>query len=66
MSEPIPTTSLRLPQNLLDRADRLVSPIDKSGERDGALQTTRSDVLRIALARGLMELEYEYGTRRRR
>lgn len=65
MNEPA-LTSLRLPQNLLDRADRLVSPLRVRGKADGTLQTTRSDVLRLALARGLMELELEYGTRRRR
>jgi len=63
--EPIQTTSLRLPQNLLDRAERLVCPLGARAEREGGTIVTRSDVIRRAIALGLMELEVSCGTRRR-
>ncbi len=69
MSAPEPTTtptSLRLPKNLLDRAERLVGPLGALCKTAGQISATRSDVLRLALARGLTELEFEHGTRRRR
>jgi hypothetical protein len=55
-----------LPKNLLDRAERLLTPIATRAKSLGELSTTRSDVLRLALARGLTELEVELGTRRKK
>lgn len=52
------STSLRLSQDILDRADRLVPKLQHSAElRAGAGDVTRSVVLRLALLRGLDELE---------
>ena len=65
MSEPA-AMSLRLPKNLLDRAERLVGVMRARAGALGQLPSTRSDVLRTALAKGLTELELEHGTRRRR
>lgn len=51
-------TSLRLPQDILDRADRLVPKLEHNPElRAGAGEVTRSVVLRLALLLGLDELE---------
>ena len=50
---------LRLPQTLLDRADELV-PVVETSELGIALgRVTRSAVIRLAIARGLADLERE-------
>jgi hypothetical protein len=59
-------TTLRLPQTLLDRAEKLVKPLLLSARAAGKMSVTRSDVIRLSLARGLTELEAELGTRRRK
>jgi hypothetical protein len=51
-------TSLRLPQGLLDRADALI-PLLASASASGT--HARSDILRLALSRGLELLEAEHG-----
>lgn len=51
-------TSLRLPQDLLDRADLLVGRLGDTTEALAAGgRWGRAAVLRLALARGLAELE---------
>lgn len=57
-------TSLRLPQDVLERADRLIPKLQNSPElRAGAGEVTRSVILRLALLRGLDELERSAKTR---
>jgi hypothetical protein len=46
-----------LPQDLLDRADRLVPKLQNNTELRASGEVTRSVVLRLALLRGLDELE---------
>lgn len=58
-------TTLRLPQTLLDRAEKLVKPLLLSARAAGKMSVTRSDVIRLSLARGLTELEAELGRRRK-
>jgi hypothetical protein len=52
-------TGLRLPQDILDRADALIPALAHlgAGRASGAL--VRSEVLRLALVRGLDQLEQE-------
>jgi hypothetical protein len=56
---PAITTSLRLARELLDRADALVPHLGAHGQALASGQVVRSDVLRIALVRGLESLEAE-------
>jgi hypothetical protein len=58
---PIITTSLRLQQVLLDRADALIPAVAALPSSQAQGSIVRSDVLRLALSRGLDELEREYG-----
>jgi len=53
--------SLRLADELLERADALALALSKDKSRIG--QATRSDVLRAALARGLEVIEGETGVK---
>jgi hypothetical protein len=55
-------TGLRVPQAILDRADRLIPALAQldSGRASGA--PVRSEVLRMALVRGLDQLERECAT----
>ena len=59
-------TSLRLPQTSLDRADALIELIFQSLQQTSNGLITlqhgwgRSDVLRLAIERGLVSLEQEY------
>lgn len=56
-------TTLRLPQSLIDRADAL---IDRLAENEEALllgRVSRSIVLRLAVLRGLEQLEQQVGTK---
>lgn len=50
-------TGLRLPRDQVERADRLISHV----RRLSGGSTTRSGVLRVAIERGLSELEQEAG-----
>jgi predicted DNA-binding protein len=52
-------TSLRLPQELLDRADSLTAKLAHLATLTPSGQLVRSDVLRLALTRGLDALELE-------
>jgi len=58
-------TTLRLPEDLLERADALVPAIASAGEYQ-AVRISRSTVLRLALLRGLVALEAEYPAKRKR
>lgn len=50
--------SIRVPSELLERADRLIGRLGKRAElRAWGGRTTRSNVLRLALLRGLDALE---------
>jgi predicted DNA-binding protein len=57
---PALTTSLRLPQELLDRADALIPLLGKHASAQASGELVRSDVLRLALSRGLDALESEH------
>lgn len=52
--------TLRLPEDLLDRADRLVPTVGAAGDL-AAVRVSRSTVIRLALLRGLAALEQEFG-----
>lgn len=45
-------TAIRLPKSIIDRIDKLAERVSQPGMR-----ATRADALRIALGRGLDELE---------
>jgi len=51
---------LRMPQALLDRAEALVPAVEASEVGAALGRVTRAAVLRMAIARGLAELEAEY------
>jgi len=51
--------SLRLPQALVDRCDALVPVAGQAPELATAGEATRADVIRLAVLRGLAELEAE-------
>lgn len=53
--------NLRLPPALISRADALVSLAGAAPELAMAGTVTRSDVLRLAVLRGLADLEAEFG-----
>ena len=53
------TTTLRLPPDLVTRADALVPQAGRAAELGTMTRITRSDVLRLALLRGLAVLERE-------
>ncbi len=52
--------TVRLPAELLDRADELV-PVLQEIEDFSVMRMTRSTVIRLALVRGLAVLEEDYG-----
>lgn len=54
-------TNVRLPLALVDRADRLLPLAVDAPELAMAGKVTRSDVLRLAILRGLTQLEAEFG-----
>ena len=56
---PIAMVSLRLPQQMLARADRLAEQLVDLAALMTSGELARSDVLRLALARGLEQLELE-------
>ncbi len=53
-------TALRLSQALLDRAEALAPLLAADPERAGTGSVNRSDVLRLALTKGLTVLERQY------
>lgn len=53
--------NLRLPPAMIERADELVPRVQKTSELATAVTVTRSDVLRLAILRGLQQLETELG-----
>jgi hypothetical protein len=52
-------TTLRLPMELLERADALIPALSHHATASASGELVRSDVLRLALLRGLTELERE-------
>ena len=57
--------SLRLPEELLERAEALIPALDHLGAMSSTGAVTRSDVLRLALVRGLAELERAHPPKRK-
>lgn len=55
--------AIRVEQDVLDRADKIVEALGKAGGL--GLAPTRTAVLRSALLRGLMEMEAEHIKRKR-
>jgi hypothetical protein len=62
--KPITTpTQLRLTQDLLERADALIGVMAVDSEVRALGMPTRTAVLRLAIARGLRDLEHQYQPR---
>jgi hypothetical protein len=62
--KPITTpTQLRLTQDLLERADALIGVMAADSEVRALGMPTRTAVLRLAIARGLRDLEHQYQPR---
>jgi predicted transcriptional regulator len=59
MSSKTTKISLRVSDALLERIDRLTPALEGRPELTARIEPTRSDVLRLALARGVAELEQE-------
>jgi len=55
--KPETATSMRLPQEWIDRADEVAEKLENGGELAAFGTVTRATVLRLALARGLSGLE---------
>ena len=53
-------TQLRLTQDLLERADALIDVMAADPEVRALGMPTRTAVLRLAIARGLRDLEHQY------
>jgi hypothetical protein len=53
-------TQLRLTHDLLERADALIAVMAADPEVRALGMPTRTAVLRLAIARGLRDLEYQY------
>lgn len=54
--------NLRLPDALLARVDAMVPCVGAASELATVVTITRSDVLRLALLRGMAQIEAEYGS----
>lgn len=52
--------NIRLPDPMVQRADRLLPILRDRSDLATAIRVTRSDVLRLAILRGLDQLEAEY------
>lgn len=65
MSDTVITT-LRLPQSLVDRADALIDELAEGEEALLVGRVSRSIVLRLAVLRGLEQLEAQVGQRPKR
>jgi len=55
------TTSIRLPQDLLNQADRVAAQLSKTNLPDFGGQVTRSGAIRRAIRIGLAQLEADLG-----
>jgi hypothetical protein len=53
-------TQLRLTHDLLERADALIAVMAADSEVRALGMPTRTAVLRLAIARGLLDLEHQY------
>jgi hypothetical protein len=62
-SEPLAQIALRVPADLLHRADALAPRLNRLPEHAARGAVKRSDVLRLALVRGLDVLEHELRAR---
>jgi hypothetical protein len=62
MNSPKTPTQLRLTQDLLERADALIEVMAADPEVRALGMPTRTAVLRLAIARGLRDLERQYQT----
>jgi hypothetical protein len=62
MNSPKTPTQLRLTQDLLERADPLIEVMAADPEVRALGMPTRTAVLRLAIARGLRDLERQYQT----
>lgn len=62
MSPAAVTTSIRLSQEILDRADALTTRLTSLARAAASGELVRSDVLRMAIVRGLDLLELEHGS----
>jgi hypothetical protein len=60
MNSPKTPTQLRLTQDLLERADALIEVMAADPEVRALGMPTRTAVLRLAIARGLRDLERQY------
>lgn len=58
--EPLNAVNLRLPKHMIDRADALRAFAERAPELAVLPSVSRSDVLRLALLRGLEHLEAEF------
>lgn len=58
--------SLRVPENLVERADRLIEPLGSDPNLPLMGAVNRSGVLRLALLYGIQALEEKYRPRRSR
>jgi len=56
---PLAQIALRVPADVLERAAELVPRLNARPEHQARGAVTRSDVLRLALVRGLLEIERE-------
>lgn len=59
-------TSLQIPEDFLERAKVLAERLATVGDFQALGKMTKSKVLRLAIARGLVQLEAEYGGKRKR
>ena len=57
--KPETATSMRLPQEWIDRADEVAEKLENGGELAAFGTVTRATVLRLAVARGLADLELD-------
>ena len=60
---PMPQTTMRIPQALIERADALVPKMNDIPVQRARGTVSRSDVLRLAMARGMAALERMVGRR---
>ena len=58
-----PLESVRLPADLMERAEALVPLMKKDGELAAFGRVSKSSVVRLALHRGLVSLEEQYSKR---
>lgn len=61
-----PLESVRLPADLMARAEALIPLIKKDPELSAFGQVNKSSVVRLALHRGLADLERQYGKKKKK